>query len=243
MRAEVTVIIPHHLNENDGYLMACVESIRSSDDIRITTIVISDAEHRPAILLHSSCILFHDKSLNNVTKKWHRGVSEATTPYVMLISDDVIVTKHTIKALAMASGDHSIVGPASNGDNGSRYHTRFLAGDTELAVKMDLSQVNPADVIDMPMTHPYIIPQSWISFYCTMFPRKLLEDVGDFDESLDVRYNDVDYCQRARAKGYGVALHLGVFALHFGDKTLPKVTSPEEYAKADESYRNKYRIV
>lgn len=248
----VTIIVPHHLNENEPYLKWCVESILCSEWVDLEVIVISDAPRGWIPFEDKRVKSFWDDRLNNLTKKWNYGLEQAHTSskYVMLISDDVMVSKHTIGEMARTVGDaHMILSPASNCDATTRYHTDFYLshgpGDTiKIPHKCTLDDIKGYEraVIDHGVGQKILIDSGWVSFYCTLFPKVVLEAVGKFDEKLDVRYNDVDYCQRARAIGVPSLIHLGVFALHFGDKTLPLCTSKEEYTAADEAYRQKYQV-
>ncbi len=238
----VTVIVPHHLNQNDEYLHWCVKSVLASEGVALEVIVISDAEQAGDI---PEVTYVHNPDLNNVTKKWHYGVKMAnpSSKYVMLISDDVMVSKYTIADLAQAIGDNQmILGPASNCDATTRFYAQFYATEHKpMTLKMTMADLHPDQqaVIDFPKMNPILIDPGWVSFYCTMFPKTVLTAVGDFDEALDCRHNDVDYCQRARRLGIPALIHLGVYALHFGDKTLPLTTSQSDYAAADEAYRQK----
>ena len=246
----VTVIVPNHLTENYPYLKWCVKSILSSERCDLEVLVISDAAHGYVSFEDKRVRSVWSQELNNCTKKWHHGVKYASpsSKYIMLISDDVMVSKHTIGEMARTIGDNQmILSPASNCDSTTRYHTDFFLGgpgDTiKIPLKCTLDQIKgyEQDVIDYPRGQKVLIDPGWVSFYCTMFPKTVLETVGDFDEQLDVRYNDVDYCQRARNLGIRAFVHLGVFALHFGDRTLPISTSKEEYDAADIAYFKKYR--
>lgn len=243
----VSVIIPHHLNENDEYAKWCVKSVLASEGVDLEVIFVSDAPNWIIPADDSRLLVQHDfdQSLGNVTRKFKKGVELSKGGLIMLISDDVMVSKHTIAAMANDIGGDVIRGCASNCDSTTRYMAKYRLGDLPITLKMNMEDLKGQQqkIIDWPRMTSVLFPQPWLSFYCTMFPRKVLEDVGDFDESLDVRYNDVDFCSRAAKLGYLCVIHMGVFALHFGDKTLPKVTTPEMYAAADESYRNKYRVV
>ena len=250
MKPLVTVVVPHHLNKNDEYLKWCLKSILASTYVDLEVFCISDADLIPSIPGDSRLELIWDKELTNVTKKWHYGIKQASSSsqYVMLISDDVMVSKFTIGELARTIDDSNmILSPASNCDATTRYHASFHIGYGEgntirVPLKCSLDDIKNYEnaVIDHSPGQRILIDPGWVSFYCTLFPKKVLEAVGDFDEHLDVRYNDVDYCHRARALGIPSLIHLGVFALHFGDKTLPLCTTQEEYAKADAAYRQKY---
>lgn len=241
----VTVIIPHHLDENQRYLNWCLTSILASVDVDLDVICLSDAENAPHT--PDGVTLVHDTDLINVTRKWSKGLAMADpkSKYVMLISDDVMVSKYTIAGMARAIGDHQmILNPASNCDATTRYYTEFRLGDWAIPHKLTLEQLEGREqmVIDYPMHYPILIDPQWVSWYCTMLPKSVIEKVGLLDERLDVRHNDVDYCHRARQMGIPSLIHLGVFALHFGDKTLPKCTRPEEYDAADRAFQEKYMM-
>ena len=246
----ITVIVPHHLNRNEDYLKWCVKSILATELCPLEVLVMSDAERGVDCFNDPRVTSMWNSSFNNLTKKWNECLRLASpaSKYVMLISDDVMVSKHTIGEMARTIGDNQmILSPASNCDSTTRYHTDFFLGgpgDTiKIPLKCTLDQIKgyEQDVIDYPRGQKVLIDPGWVSFYCTMFPKTVLETVGDFDEQLDVRYNDVDYCQRARNLGIRAFVHLGVFALHFGDRTLPISTSKEEYDAADIAYFKKYR--
>lgn len=244
----VTVIVPHHMNENDSYLQWCLVSVLASVGVDIEVICISDAPECPNV--PDRVTLVHNHALNNVTKKWHYGVKMAdpASKYMMIISDDVMVSKYMIEELAATASDAGVIlGPASNCDSTTRYRAQFALSRDDgtvipLGVKCSLEEIAGLEqkVIDHPVSQRILIDPGWISFYCTMIPKRVIELVGDFDEKLDVRYNDVDYCERARKIGIPAMIHLGVFALHFGDRTLPKCTTQDEYASADRAWFDKH---
>ena len=250
-KADVTVIIPTHLNENYDYLKACVRSVLASVAVELDVIVISDA---PMGRVHFGARVrdYWDQSLNNLTKKWKRGLELAKpeTKFVMLISDDVMVSKYAIADLVQVARDQKVIlSPASNCDATTRYYTQFWLGMGQgegmyIPHKCTLEDIQgyEEEVINYPRGPNITLDPGWVSFYCTLFPKTVLQEVGAFDEDLDVRHNDVDYCSRARQRGIPSLIYLGAFALHFGDRTLPKCTPQEEYIRADEAYRKKYGL-
>lgn len=243
MKPLVTVIVPHHLNENDKYLNWCLTSILSSVDVDLDVICLSDAEHAPHT--PDGVTLVHDRTLSNVTRKWHQGLKMADpkSKYVMLVSDDVMVSRWTIGEMARTIGDnHMILNPASNCDATTRYYATFDLDGWPIPHKLTLEQLEGREmrVMDFTPGRRILIDPGWVSWYCTMLPKSVIEKVGLLDERLDVRHNDVDYCHRARQQGIPSLIHLGVFALHFGDQTLPKCTKPEEYQAADKAFQEKY---
>jgi hypothetical protein len=211
--------------------------------VGLDVICISDAKEVPET--PDGVMMLHDPMLSNVTRKWHAGVNLAhpNSKYVMLISDDVMVSQYTIAELAGTIGDRELIlNPASNCDATTRFETSFDLDGWTIPHKCTLEQLEGRErrVIEYPKSKRILIDPGWVSMYCTMIPKKVIERVGGLDESLDVRYNDYDYCFRARQKGVRSMIHLGVFALHFGDMTLPKCTTLEQYQAADQAFVAKY---
>ena len=241
----VTVVVPHHLNKNDPYLYWCLRSIVASEGIALDVICISDAPMAPEV--PEGVTLVHNLMLSNVTKKWHTGLkmSDPKSKYVMLISDDVMVSKYTIAELAETIGDEMmIINPGSNCDATTRYYTVFDLAGWPIPHKCTINQIAGKEqlVLDYPKSKRILLDPGWVSFYCTMMPKAVIERVGGLDESLDVRHNDVDYCHRARMAGIPSLINLGAFALHFGDQSLPYCTTKEEYQSADQAFQAKYSM-
>lgn len=248
----VTVVVPTHLEENEKYLHWCLKSILSSVGVDLEVICFSSAEKCPEV--PKEVTLIHDPRIKSCTAKYMAGVkmSHPSSKYIMFISDDVMVSKYTIAELADSIGDYGIImNPASNCDATTRYQTTYtltkecFGGRKETCVvglKSSLEEIAGFEqaVIDYPKTQRIWIDPGWVSYYCTMIPKQVLKAVGDIDERLDVRGNDVDYSYRARGLGVASMINLGVFCLHFGDKSLPKCTSKEQYDAADRVFQAKY---
>ena len=127
----VTVIIPHHLNENDKYLYWCLTSVLKSVNVPLEVICYSSAVYAPPV--PDGVQLIHDPlKYGSCTKKFIAGIQAASpdSKYIAFVADDVMLTKHTLGELAETLGDNQmILGPASNCDATTRYHTRYFLGD------------------------------------------------------------------------------------------------------------------
>jgi hypothetical protein len=243
----VTVIVTHHLDENQKYLDLCLENLLKSERfeygygfINIETIVLSDAPTCPNV--PDGVTLVHNRDLNTATKKGHFGIAMASpdTKYFLFLSDDVVLHRWTIMHLVQDVGDNAwICNPMSNSDNGSRFISPTHPGpDLELEDFVECVPSICSD--DAEHGETLLIRQDWVSFFCTLMPRAVWERVGPLDERLEVRGNDVDYCLRAAALGIPTFINFRAFAFHFGSKTLKKTVSPEQYAEADQAFRTKW---
>lgn len=242
----VSVLIPHHYNDNQAYLDRCLQSVLASEGASIDVTVIADTENPPVVPVGVQ--LIWDRSLDTATKKGNYASKLAQGPNLLWLSDDVMVSKHMIAALSdSVAKTNSIMNPYSNNDMGSYYHawpTLRPPGAMPLPLRHNMSLQDIAGyeqcVVDYPHSESILLTVPWIPFYCTMLPKQVFEWVGDLDEKLDSRHNDEDFCLRARNKGVRTMVNLGVFALHFGGKTLDRSVSMAERDQATQHFIEKW---
>lgn len=240
----VSVIVTHHLDENERYLRLCLESLLASEGVDIEILCISDAEAAPVV--PDGVKLFHSRELYNSTKKVHFAIKEvdARSYYLLLVSDDVFVGKHMIAGLVKTCGaQEMIMNPMSNNDLGRIYSTdlRFTNSEGDVfrpGPSCTLEEAEPflEEIADFPEKEPFIIVAPFVPFYCTLIPKPVWNKVGGLDEALEYRHNDEDYCYRAERFKIPSVVNTSVFALHFGGKTLPKVTTAKELSTCTEIF-------
>ena len=248
----ITAIVTHHLNENDPYLNACVRSLLESLDVDLEILVVSSAENSPESAALPGVTVHHRPDLNNASKKVNWAAKEAKGDYLMLVSDDVIVTKRCALGLMSSlhlMGKQGIVMPLSNGDLGSRFMSILAVRNEKdevytYPVKCTLEDIRPFEkAIKDSFPNggsPLLFPQQWLSFFCVMLTKDAWNKIGDLDERLDFRHNDQDYCLRAVQKSIYPALNANAFALHFGDRTLPKVTTEADLEECTRVFKEKW---
>ncbi len=74
----------------------------------------------------------------------------------------------------------------------------------------------------------------WVPGCALLLRREALVDVGLFDERFFAYHEDVDWCTRARARGWRVLFEPDSVVRHRGNRTLggPAYTSPRKYLSA-----------
>lgn len=246
----VSVCVTHHLPENQPYLDLCLSSLAANEGVSFEIHCVSDALRCPTIPEGASVTLHHRPELDNATKKvhWVMDKLHPGSKYLLLVGDDVMLSRGTIKGLVEGIGAHKLVcNPLSNNELDGRFVTEMtLTHDRghEIVLRNNMTRQElygfESAVLNYPAQKPFLIPVEWVSFFCTMMPRDLWAELGGLDEKLEVSHNDVDFCKRAARAGAGVMLNLGVFALHFGGKTLPAVTAPEDYRASEEYFMRKW---
>ena len=140
---EISVLVTHHLNQNDAYLDACLKSLMRTENVPIEIICVSDAQRPPAVPRDPRIQLIWDGKHVGVGDKWKcaLALADPRAPYFASISDDVMVSRWTLGGMSWVlkhSGiGNSLVGPRSNCDQ----TTRYLA-DSGYPVKCTLEELD-----------------------------------------------------------------------------------------------------
>lgn len=247
MNKSVSVLLFHHLPQNREYLDLALKAVLDSQDIDFQVLLICDysIENVPE---HPRLKVYCDSELNTATRKANWGVKHTSGDFILLLSDDVVLNKFALRNMVEGAGENAvIVNPMSNQENGSRYLADLSLSDDEgrtLLLKHDMSieAVRGFEkcIIEAKPLPPVQIPVPWLSFYCTLVPRKVWELVGELDEQFETAYNDVDYCYRAKTLGVHMLINLSAFCLHFGSKTLSQVATDQQKRAASFAFMAKY---
>lgn len=248
MTPTVSIIVTHHLIDNQKYLDLCLNSVMKQVGVSFEVFCVSSAERAP--LVPNGVKLIHDTKLNNSTKKidyaLHRTHPESK--HFLLLSDDVMLTCNTLSQMVnIADQFPCIQNPACNGDVPGKYLAEYILRNQKGEVLHLATTLNREDIsgwenliLDYPRSETLLVPFNFVSFYCTLIPRQIWKEVGSLDPVLDLKNNDVDYCLRAAQKGYTSFVNFGAFCLHFGSKTLNVVKTKTDDQAADEYFATKW---
>lgn len=240
----ISVCLCSHLNENERYLKAAVESLRWQRRVNLDVHVISSATQPNSIenetIVNNGSLIkityHHEPTLNTATKKLNHAMDHyfsADTEGYLFLSDDVVLSRdHLASMQEAASVSPMIVGALSNNEN---YH-RFFSNLPMPNPPVDFDQTLIEWVKAWPKGHLTLIRAPWISFYATYVPKVVWDRLGRLEDALDLRGNDYEYCQRAAAQKIPTFIHSGAFALHFGGRTISKAHSQEELDEASRQF-------
>lgn len=78
---------------------------------------------------------------------------------------------------------------------------------------------------------------SAVTAACLMVRRSVFEEVGGLEETLQVAFNDVDFCLKVRRAGYLVVMNPSVLLYHYESKTRGAEDTPEKKARFDSEIR------
>jgi len=240
----IAVLVTHHYNENQKYLDLCLDSVmRSEIKEPIFPIVIADTPERPKFDEGEDVrgVRIWDRELVTISQKinaWQR-FAPAEADVLVILNDDVIVSKYAIQKLADMARMGVIVNPMSNNDFGSAYASTIGFDDKPMMPVMDYDASYLDQVSEFRTGNNLYLFRDWVPFFCTAMTRHTWNTVGECDEKLAYRHDDEDYCMRARLNGIQSLIDTSVFSFHFGSKSLGRI--PKETLDAcTEHFRKKW---
>jgi GT2 family glycosyltransferase len=220
------------------HLIECLESIRTypprcSYEVIVVDNDSSDGSAQAVRQYFPEITLIENGENIGYAKANNQAIENSTGDYILLLNPDVRVKNNTIDTLvdfAIQHSDAAAVGCKLVTPDGkiqescrsfpyplsvffeytklswllpwckfiSSYRMRYFRYDTDVEV-------------DQPMAS------------CLLISRRAWEDVGSFDESFPIFFNDVDWCYRAKQKGWKIYFTAKTYAIHYGGASTLQV--------------------
>jgi N-acetylglucosaminyl-diphospho-decaprenol L-rhamnosyltransferase len=202
---EVTLVIGNY--EGEGFLDECVSSAREQSLAPREIIVVDgasgDASRERAAELGARVLHVENRGLAFL---YNRGVDAATTDYVVLSNTDVVYEPHCFEELAAAldANPSAFAADARQldwaGERTVHARTTLRRGRLfhEWFPGLHLDHVVPSDE-----TSTTVVAHGAV----LLVRRKLFLEVGGFDETFFLDFEDVDLCWRAWSRGWA-SLHV-----------------------------------
>lgn len=159
----------------------------------------------------------------------NHGVSSATAPWLLLVSNDTIFAPGSLKALYNAlieqPEDVGLVGPVTNAaGNGQEYMLRGTA--QEILDKAKFIQDFPC----------HVLPTSYrLDFYCVAIRKSVWDKLNGFDPVYGKGYyEDTDFSMRAKSAGSRVVICEDAFVYHVGSGTFSADANTHKLIKRNE---------
>jgi GT2 family glycosyltransferase len=144
----------------------------------------------------------------------NQGIREAKGDIIILLNNDVIVTSGWADKLVKHLETYSIVAPLAN-------YCAGLQQQVTLETYSDDKELNAAATKWGEDHDKEFLEVNFVIGFCMAFKKSLWEELGDFDESLwPCSGEEIDFCFRARAKGYKVAIARDAYVHHIGSQTF-----------------------
>jgi GT2 family glycosyltransferase len=175
------------------------------------------------------------RNVGSIHKSWNTGIEFAQEDDVIILNDDCLVPWDFIDVLsAYAKSNGAMmycpgnVGfpPVEATRKGYRWYS-----DSELSYR----------ILDH---QEHVLPPS-ITGWCMVIPHSTIEQIGTFDDKLQLYFGDKDYEARIFNAGGKVVFIDGLFVQHYGSSSSRKMNPKkhENIYKADEAYfKKKHKI-
>jgi GT2 family glycosyltransferase len=173
----------------------CLRSIRETSDARVILVDNGSPTKDLAAVEALVDVLIENDTNLGFARAVNQGLSVATADYMCIQNNDTIMYEHGYDRLvAHLKGDErlGLVGPLTNN------------ADTFQRV------TGPEDA-----GQGLFYTDGLVAFFCTVMPRRTLDEVGLLSEDYGLGYGeDDDYCIRVRRAGYQLGVARDVYVHH-----------------------------
>lgn len=171
-----------------------IEAVLRRTDWPFRLTIVNDAsdEATSEILEHyadtwpSKVTVIHNASNRGFASTVNRGIRSTNNPYIVLLNSDVLVTQGWLTKMLMALESdprNQIVNPVTN--NTAMIAVPMAQGCSYLAMNRVFEEFSQR-------RYPEIIPTG----FCFLFPRSLVDQIGEFDESYENFGEETDFWMR-----------------------------------------------
>lgn len=211
----IDIIIPFY---GEGAMTArCVEVVRkNTKDYRMVLIDDGSPESeidllRPALL--PDCVLLHNPGNKGFVVSVNNGLKFSTSSQVALLNNDAEVTPRWLAKLSYYMSRHMKSG---------------IVGAITEKIGIPWRQIygrypDPAaEANSRPETYRPV--RGCVPFFCTLFNRRMIEQVGLLDEDFSPGLgDDDDYCDRARLAGWETGVLMNCWVHHRHRTSMSKI--------------------
>lgn len=158
--------------------------------------------------LRVACVVPKNGENIGWVKGQNLGIFGTTAPYVVVCNDDIVVHTHgwLEKLRDSFEQNTACVGPRTSVNRNS-YQGRC---------EPNIGTLRPKP---LPTLSKGALGEWPLSFFCTMFSREALTEVGLFDEQFSPCYgDDDDWMMRAHMTGWNLAVNTDVYVEHLGSQ-------------------------
>ncbi len=205
----ISIIIPNY--EHWNILKRCLDSIINLSTYKNFEIIIieNNSKQKETFEFYNSLKLIHKikivewKGIFNYSAINNFGVKFAQGEYVLLLNNDTeVITPEWIEEMLMFAQrkDVGAVGAMLYYPNNTIQHAGVVLGMGGVAghFQKNYKRGNIGYARRLITVQNY----SCVTAACLMISKKKYNEVGGFEESLKVTFNDIDFCMKLRKAGY-----------------------------------------
>jgi len=232
----VSIIIPT-FNQWE-YTKQTIESIKEYTDFNYEIIIVDNASTDNTIKElknYTEVKVISNKENLGFPKAINQGILKATGDYLLLLNNDVVVTKGWLDRMLNVINSNKeigIVGPISNSVSGVQLDKEAKYKDIEEMHKYakKVSKKNKGKILAFQR----------VAFLCTLIKKDVINQIGGLDERFTPgNFEDDDFCLRAQIVGFKTIVATDVFIHHYGSVSFKK-DGENKYAKRLEINKQKF---
>lgn len=227
---KVSIIVTSYCPESAKYLELCVRSIRNLSYKNLETIIVGRPDYKP-VFNQCKTISPPEQDFWN-GRGINYGVEHSSGDYLLIINDDVILTKDCIQPL-IGHAEFCNVMPVSNDQQGRYYFPLFGPTSIEEALEKEREWMNS-------FSHypPGIILADTLCLYAHMVSKKIWDKVGPMDDNSGLI--DIDWCMRVKQSGHHNVIAIDSFVIHFGGSSVEHTLDTAKRVKQKEQFKLKW---
>ena len=247
--AQIDVIICVHNALED--VKRCLQSVLAHSNPPYRLILVDDGsqdETRDYLIEfreQQNCTLIRNDAARGYTYAANQGLQAAQGDFCVLLNSDTIVTPiwlDRLTACALSDGRIGIVGPLSNTASWQSIPLITEDGDwatNPLPPNVTIDEMGVLVATGSARLYPEM---KLLNGFCLFIRREVLEQIGFFDEEhFGVGYGEEDdFCLRARASGWKLALADDVYIFHAQSKSYSTERRKQLYENAGKRLRDKH---
>jgi len=144
----------------------------------------------------------------NLSVVWNRLIKNSTADYIMLLNNDTLVKPYWLKKMLQATRQKKFGAVGAISNKAGRHQGGW--------------EKSP---------HNEIVQCTMLSGFAVLFPKKVWEELGGFDERFKLYGEDSDFFTRMREK-YNLYTHYGVHIFHYKAKSTEEAEKRGKDIKA-----------
>src|SRR4051812_7505045 len=252
---KVSIIVITYLYQNKHYLDLCMRSIANLeyDKDKLDVIIVSQVSYLPeyenarTVCPHEG--QFYPAEAINYGVK----VSDPTSKFFLILNDDVILTRNSLRNLVDAVGDkNAIANGISPCDQGLAYNLMFGFVDKNghfaqmqgRAYKYDDLKDDFDELMMAESVYPPgLVRQPFLCIYATLIPRTVFEIVGTWDEKFKTGQDDLDFSLRCHQKGIDTVSILNALIWHFGGVSVESTLNMDIRIENIKYFKSKWNFL
>jgi len=238
----------------------CMASIIKNTKVPYEIILVDNDSEEPVGQMAREYLKKNNVDFTIIVNHQNKGFVKATNQaiklskgdYIVFLNNDVQVTDGWLeKMLSVFEKDSSIgiVGCLSSPSKEGWQCVNHLKEKSnwlkDLPDWKNKTVEEYAKLIEERYSGRYRIMGGMVAFFCAVVQRKVVEDIGLLSEEYGVGLgDDDDYCERAKRKGYKIALALDTYVYHKHRATFKKmdINFKEIQERNTELFKKKYNI-